>query len=277
MAEWSRETPWRQGHALTDETVDKLGLRDAQAPERTLAVVISHDCDLAASPDREPEVELIVGRQLEKPDGNFTHAKNARILHIGFASANGAQFVELAALKKIRILKSDLAGHEPRNEFRLGPSEQSILQRWLAARYRRAAFPDAFDRRLDESGIGARLGKILKPAGEHIPAIFFDVDDGNEVQRNDPNDTYTLSIILVYTSQPNSQESEAVSLKVKDQIEAAFTGLFFKDKSWEYIELRECMVISDEALTYAQSAMLKQWRLEHLSLREEPEQPMMQE
>ena len=35
--------------------------------------------------------------------------------------------------------------------------------------------------------------------------------------------------------------------------------------------------MSDEALTYAQSVLLKQWRLEHLSLREEPQDPMMGE
>jgi hypothetical protein len=43
------------------------------------------------------------------------------------------------------------------------------------------------------------------------------------------------------------------------------------------IEMLECMIMSDEALTYAQSLLLKQWRLEPLSLREEPQDPMMQE
>jgi hypothetical protein len=278
MAEWSRETPWRQGYALTDETVEKFALRDARAPEVTLVVVISHDCDLAASPDKEPEVELIVGRLIEKADGNFTHAKTPRVLHIEFATPDGGKFVELSATKKVRVAKSDFAGHEPRREFQLGPTEQSILQRWLGARYRRAAFPDAFEKRLNESGASARLTKILKPAGKHICAIFFDVDGGKEVQRNDPNDSYALTIVLLYTSQPNSAESEAVALKVREQIESVFKELFFdRDNSWRDIELLECMVMSDEALTYAQSGLLKQWRLEHLSLREDPEDPMIQE
>jgi hypothetical protein len=278
MAEWSRETPWRQGCALTDETVEKFALRDPRAPELTLVVVISHDCDLAASPDKEPEVELIVGRLIEKADGNFTHAKTPRVLHIEFATPDGGNFVELSATKKVRVAKSDFAGHEPRREFQLGPTEQSILQRWLGARYRRAAFPDAFEKRLNESGASARLTKILKPAGKHICAIFFDVDDGNEVQRNDPNDSYALTIVLLYTSQPNSAESEAVALKVREQIESVFKELFFnRDNSWRDIELLECMVMSDQALTYAQSGLLKQWRLEHLSLREDPEDPMIQE
>jgi hypothetical protein len=235
MAEWSRETPWRQGCVLTDETVDRFALRDVRVPEATFVVVVSHDCDLAASLDKESEIELIVGRKIDKADGNFTHAKTAR-------------------------------------------TERSILQRWLAARYRRAAFPDAFVKRLDESGASARLTKILKPAGKHIHAIFFDVDDGNEVQRNEPNDTYALTIVILYTSQPNSQESETVALKVKEQIESVLEELFLNnDNSWRDIELLECIVMSDQALTYAQSLLLKQWRLEHLSLREDPKGPMIQE
>lgn len=278
MAEWSRETPWRQGHILTDDTVDKFGLRDAQAPEKTLVVVVSHDCDLAASPDKEPDIELIVGRQIEKADGNFTHAKTARALHVEFTTPEGPKLVELAATKKIRVAKNDFADHEPRREFQLGATGQSILQRWLGARYRRAAFPDAFEKRLNESGASARLSKILKPAGKHICAIFFDVDNGEEVQRNEPGDTYGLAVVLLYPSQLNGRESETVALKVKEQIETAFKDLFFNEhNSWREIELLDCIVMSDEALTYAQSTLLKQWRLEHLSLREDPEDPMMQE
>ena len=278
MAEWRRETSWRQGHVLTDETVDRFALRDAQAPESTVVVVISHDCDLAASPDKEPEVEVIVGRLIEKADGNFTHAKTPRVLHIEFATAEGTKCVELVATRKTRISKGDFADHAPRPQFNLGPAQQSVLQRWLGARYRRAAFPDAFERRLDKSGADRRLSKILKPVGEHIRGIFFDVDDGNDAQREEPEDTYALAIVLVYTSQPHGHESEAAALKVQEQIEAAFKESFFnKNKSWREIELVECMVMSDEALTYAQSLMLKQWRLEHLSLREGPHDPMMQE
>jgi hypothetical protein len=277
MAEWSRETSWRQGHALTDDTVDKFDLRNAQAPEKTFVVVISHDCDIAASPDKESDIELIVGRQIEKVDGNFTHAKTPRVLHIEFTTPEGAKLVELAAAKKTRVVKNDFADQEPRREFQLNPVGQSILQRWLGARYRRAAFPDAFDKRLDESKAGKRLSKILETAGEHIPAIFFDVDDGKEVQRNEPTDPYTLRIILLHTSQPNLRESETVALKVREQIESLFKELFFKkNNSWRDIELLECMVMSDAALTYVQSTLLKQWRLEHLSLQEDPEEPMMQ-
>lgn len=78
--------------------------------------------------------------------------------------------------------------------------------------------------------------------------------------------------------QPHSQQSESVALKIKEQSETAFKQLFFDgSNSWREIELLDCMAMSDEALTYAQSTLLKQWRLEHLSLREYPEDPMMEQ
>jgi hypothetical protein len=197
MADWSRETPWRQGHVLSDETVKKTGIADG-APG-TIVVVISHDCDLAALPDKEPDVELIVGRIVEKAEGNYTHAKTPRVLHLEFTTPNASKFVELAATNKTRLPKEALVDEEPRPGFELNPGDQSILQRWLAARYRRYGFPDEFEKRLKDSGGSERLTKIVKPAGQHICAIFFDVDEGAEVQRNDPEDTYALSIVLFTT------------------------------------------------------------------------------
>jgi hypothetical protein len=277
MTEWSRETSWRQGNALTDETVDKFGLCDPQSPEKTVVVVTPHDCDLAASPDREPDVEMIIGRLIEKADGNFTHAKTPRILHIEFTTQDSAKVIELAATKKIQIQKSNFVDEKPREDLRPDAGGLSILQRWLAARYRRSAFPDAFEKRLNDSRASEKLTKILKPVGKHICAIFFDVDEGKEIQRNDSDDAYTLAIVLLYTSQPDSKESEAVADKAKQEIESTFKDLFFNaTKTWREIELVDCMVMSDEALTYAQSTAFKQWRLEHLSLRGNPEDPMMQ-
>jgi hypothetical protein len=37
-------------------------------------------CDLAQLPETEPMIEVVVGHRIEKADGNYTHAKNARTL-----------------------------------------------------------------------------------------------------------------------------------------------------------------------------------------------------
>src|SRR5271166_411944 len=84
----------------------------------------------------------------------------------------------------------------------------NILQRWLAARYRRSAFPDEFDRRLERTGVRDRLSKILKSAGTLVAAIYFDVDQGEEISRTGPDDPYTLAIYLLFSTDADPQAAE---------------------------------------------------------------------
>jgi hypothetical protein len=53
MAAWDRKTPWRQGHALTNEAAVALGLVPEKAVASAIVMVVSHDCDIT----QDPEVE----------------------------------------------------------------------------------------------------------------------------------------------------------------------------------------------------------------------------
>jgi hypothetical protein len=274
MVEWDRTTPWRQGHLLTEEAATTLNLGNEQP--RAAVVVISHDCDLAMAPSKEPNVEVIAGRVIDAPDGNFAHSKNARTLHVPFIGGNRKQWIELCATDKLAIGKADLAGFAPRPDLGLDQSGHSTLQRWLAGRYRRAAFPDAFENRLKENRLQEKLVGILKPLGEHIVALFFDVDDGRDEVRTDPTDTYALRIYVAYATDPDPRKAQAAAVEVRDKIETAFRQkLFEPTQQWRYIELCECVAISDESLTYRQSTLFKQWHLEYISLREDPPGPIL--
>jgi hypothetical protein len=68
MGEWDRRTLWRQGCILTANTVASLQLAGDADSTRCVVVVVSHDCDLAQSPDREPVIEVIVGRRVDGPE-----------------------------------------------------------------------------------------------------------------------------------------------------------------------------------------------------------------
>ena len=282
MADWERNTPWRQGHLLSADTAETLEIVPPESREVPAVVVISHDCDLAQSPETEPGVEVIVGRFVEKPDGNYTHAKNLRRLHLRYEIGKDSAVVEILATDK-RILRKEgklgLAGHHPASEFRLGPAEHSILQLWLSARYRRAAFPDEFDRRFSEAtSLRTQFTKILKTHGVHIPAVFFDVDDGEEVNRSGPEDTYTLSVYLLYSTQSDPEVAERDALTAKQAIESAFRERCqVGEGRWNWIELRECEVLADTAMTYAQSISLKKWQADYISLRGDPPQEVLQE
>ena len=172
--------------------------------------------------------------------------------------------------------KQRLAGHAPDENFRFTAKQHNILQTWLAERYRRAAFPDEFERRLKAVRLHEAIAKILKPVGDDIIAIYFDVDEGHdETERSGSDAPYTLSISLLYSTARNPTAAAEVAEKTAAQIRAAFKKAFFTaGKCWQDIELIECEPIADEALTYAMSALMKKWNLDYISLRETPETAM---
>lgn len=280
MVKWTRDTPWRQGHLLDANAAKALELIHPDTPENTLVIVATHDCDLAQEPHGEPNVEVIVGRSIavEEKDGNCTHAKTARKLHIQFGG-DVPLLVEFEATGKATIGKTDLSAFTPRTDIRLSPQDFSTFQIWLASRYRRSAFPDEFERRLTkETKLAEKIAKAVKPHGDLITGVFFDVDGGEEVTRNGPEDTYTLDIIILHTAEPDFVTAEAAAVKAAAAIEVAFKDKLFNPTSvWQQIELRSCESISESVLSYQEFKQLKKWRLEHISLASDPQQSLLVE
>jgi hypothetical protein len=278
MADWNRDTPWRQGHVLTNESSVALGVVPAEDAGTALAIVISHDCDLAQSPDTEPTVEIIVAKRVQAADGNFTHAKNSRRLHLECGIDGAESCLDMQAQDKVGIKKSALAAHKPAAKVVIKPEDRSVLQRWLAARYRRAAFPDEFEQRLNDTGVAKRIAKIVEPLAKELVAVFFDVDDGTEQDRKGENDLYGLRIDLLYSTENDPAVAQEAAEKAAAAIAAAFRERCFDAVAgWKWIELLGCEAISDEAMTYAMSTQLKRWNMDYLSLRADPPAEPMQE
>lgn len=263
---WNRYTPWRQGSVLTPDAAIDLELVHRDAAAEAIVVVVSHDCDVANDNlELEPAVEVIPGRRITTPDGNCTHAKVPRRLHFTLQEDGTPIHVELDATDKVLVEKERLATYAP-DTPKPSAEDLATLQRWLGSRYRRAAFPDTFEAILKGAKLHERIAKTLTPLGQTIPAIFFDLT-GDEPP-------YSLGIIVLYDTSHDPEEALGIAQRAAMQISDAFRGKFLQDGQWKEIELLYCEPISDEALTYRQSCVLKQWRLEHLSLRSSPQTEM---
>lgn len=280
MAEWTRDTPWRQGLLLDADAIGALGLQYLSAPHRIVVMVATHDCDLAQAPDVEPRIEVVVGCFVEegKKDGNFTHAKNSRKLHIEF-TGGASLWAEFEAIGKLHIPKEALTPFSPRSDVRLSPENLATLQFWLASRYRRSAFSDEFERRMTkETNLAEKIAKAVKPHGGLIAGVFFDVDDGEEVRREGPNDPYKLDITILHAAEPDFMAAFDAATNVSTAITKVFNDkLFSPGKVWQQIELRSCEAISESVLAYQEFKRLKRWRLEHISLGSDPQQQVLAE
>lgn len=280
MVEWMRATPWRQGHLLSQDAAQAFGLHHREHPEDTVVVVISHHCDLTQSPVTEPLVEVVVGRRIAKEDGNNTHAKTARTLHIPF-EGNDSFWAEFVITAKESIPKEALAAFLPLATHSLSPERQTTLQRWLAMRYQRSAFPDEFERRLKQKGIelDKKISKAVKPHGELITAVLFDVDEGADMVREGSDDLYVLDIMLLYAIAPDVDKAKEAANQAVAAIQTAFEAKLLTPNAgqWKGIELRYCEAISENGITYSQFSQMKRWNLDYLSLGAEPQQAVMSE
>lgn len=281
MADSGRQFFWRQGDVLTDEAAIKLGYCTQEDVNVRFVVVISHDCDLAADVEKEPVVELIVGRRIEKLGGD-SYGKTARRLHIEYQVQDGTVFLELKATDKQFIEKQKLFDFVPGSDISLDGRGIGILQRWLATRYHRAAFPEAFEKRLRDAVIPGKrtfikkIERILAEGGEHIRALLFDLDDGKNIERKTADDIYRLGIYVLYDSTKDESIANTAAEKAAQELEELINTAFHSEEAgWQNIFLLYCDPVSDSAVTVAQREMLKQWRLEHMSLQDDPPQPMI--
>jgi hypothetical protein len=275
MAIWDSNTKWRQGHMLSAQAALGLSLTNRVDASQTLAMVVSHDCDLAQPTDREPVAEIIVGRKIPTADGNYAFAKNVRTLHLDCTQGSTSGIIEIVATDKVSVPKDALQNYEPDPSILLSYEELVILQRWLAVRYHRSAFPDEFNNRLRETGVEKVLKDVSKKFGVHLRAIFFDVDEGREIERSGTADTYDLNIVLLYDTDNDAEIAEANAAEASALIIKAFREKCCNNLIWENIELQSCEFMSDQAITYRQALSFKEWRSENVSLKSKPPQPSL--
>jgi hypothetical protein len=274
-----RRITWSQGHILTPEAALALQLVAPAEAASCLPVVVTHDCDLAATLDKEPCVEILVGRPISK-FGAAANAKIARRLELPVQSQSGPRALELRAPDKRTMPKAALLDYAPREDLWLAPRDRLVLQRWLAARYRRAAFPEAFEARLrtkvDGRTVVEHIEVILNEGGEWIRGLFFDLDEGDFRERDRPDDVYRLGITVLYASASDERQGYASACAVAEALERLAARAFERQNGIrEYIDLRYCDPVSDAVLTVQQREQLTEWRLEYLSLAADPPHPMV--
>lgn len=280
MSNVTRVPTW-QGNILSDECALKFELCGRDEIGSKFFVVISHDCDLTAETEKEPFVEIVTAMPIIKL-GADSHSKNARRLDLEFQSNTSRMFLQLLAISKQFIDKDVLQQFSPREDLNLNGHGLFTLRRWLASRYYRAAFPNSFEARLraapkaGKKSFLTQIESILEQGGEYIRGILFDLDEGKSIERVDNNDCYSLGIIVLYMSSKNEPVAASSAEQVARALESLFATAFCSnDKNkWQGIELQYCDAVSDAVLTVAQQTQLKEWRLEHMSLRESPAQVM---
>lgn len=251
MAEWTRAMPWRQGSVITLADLMAIGTK---LPEGCAGgLVITHDCDLANGIEVEPLVECLPFTRLEAPDGNCLNAKNPRVLHMALQLEGAECDVQLCAPQKFSVTKNDLAAFQPTDSL-LSDKDRQVLQGWLAARYRRHAFPDELVERMRP--VTAYLEKQLKRRAQGVLGVWVDYDPRLPLTDEEP---YELWLYIVYStdSPDNHSQAEELANNLTNRFSTPLPGLI----------LAESAAVSEAGFTLTDQRRTVEFKFEHLSHR----------
>jgi hypothetical protein len=265
---WDETNGWRQGSVLPQETAVALGLIEPNN-QTQFAMVISHDCDCAADPDREPLLEIVIGSCITKLNGSLTFSKSTRKLHLSLSECN--QLVELQISSSQKISKEAIAAIRPNRNWSLTHDEKVVLAQWLAARYNRASFPTALVNRLRP--VEDDFRETAKKYADAAVGIFVDFDPEGELL-DDLAEPYMLRFSIVFDERMTSAEENC--LQLCRELETVFSEAYRNeaDGVWTSIELEACVAIADTQFTYRDSRTSRLYRLDDVSLRSAPQGPL---
>ena len=250
----------------------RLGLINATTDNHR-AVVITHDCDLAHP--GEPIVEVIVATQLgsgSERDSQLSYGKNPRRLQLTYTGTDAAPLtVELKAFDRRDVPKHHFIEHAQQDkQLSLTKEEKRSLKLWLAARYGRPAFPNAFEERLRKhSGkrtVEQLIARILEPEAKYLVGLFFDLGEQRGTEAGN-GELYALSISVVYDSTEGGSDARLSAERVATNLRALFENTYGGPNVATEIALDVCEAIADTHLTLADLRRVDQWRLEYISLR----------
>ena len=252
-----RVNGWRQGSCL--KTLDHERFPSSlNLLEPARLVLVSQDCDLVnESYDAEPMVEAIVAVPLDgKPDGNLTYGKNPRKLQISFLSDGNEAWCQVNVAGRCFLTRSILEDISPDSDWVISPHGCDILARWLANRYRRGAFPDAFNDRL--KNVQSRINRALKKQGIELSGIYLRLNTSDELPVSG-----TYKVILVGLM----EEVDYVVSEKRDQVEGLIETLKLSFQTCSGIEVVDAMLVSEQDFTVAQLRVFKNWNYDAITMK----------
>jgi hypothetical protein len=219
-----------------------------------LLIVTSHDCDVTnASFTLEPYVELIVARPVQIQDGNCSGGKNPRRLHLAIETPGGSRPYAFEAHQRVAIERRALLGVAPATDHTLRFSDRRLLGVWLAKRYDRAAFPDAFNARTRPAT--TRIRRVLRQGGNHVSAIFIALVD------DELPDGEAYRIVVRAVMSTDHFDDAHRRLDAQRCLDALVAVL----SECEGVETLEHTLVTDSEFTLADAARMKRWDFDWLS------------
>lgn len=239
---------WRQGSVLQNDLAERLAkprFPDWRGAQHR-AVVLSQDCDVVSgSYELEPTVELIRATVTSDPDKAIRHGRNPRRLQI--EDPAGA-LLDFSIHDRWTVPRSELESSAPSGEPSVEGDSLHILAEWVAKRYTRAAFPDAFNDRTRSAN--KKIHQELKKNGELITGLFLAISPDDECLSAQ---SYEVALRVTATQETlGPKTAELALLKTTQRIAEAL-------RTCQGIEVVDYALVSESAFPLADLQFYRRW------------------
>lgn len=255
------EKGWRQGSVLSATLAKVARVHSPAGIEYTKddwLIITSHDCDVVnKSLDKEPRVELLVGRphRAPKPDKGQAGGRNPRTLELVIPTEDGPHILKLSVHDRWTIPRELLEQEAPATC--LPDKERRLVAEWLAKRYIRAAFPTSFDQRWRQGKNLSKWTKLLNKYSEWIQGVYLRLSTDQELSDDKP---YRCHLILAV---PDIKRSDSGWGEMRNEIETKVS------KFWEQFDpsiiFDGCDVRGTDEITIADLEPYKRFDADWLS------------
>lgn len=261
-----RQNGWRQGSVfgvedsrlLLQSNLARPQPTDIELPAQTRLVVASHSCDVVSPSQMEVTCELCPAIPLAEDEtvDQFGYGRNPRRLRVPIQVDGRAILHEMFAPLRFHAERARLEEIVPDPLACLLADDLLTFEFWLAARFSRRVFPNAFDARLETRNHG-RIRKALQAVDEHVHMLLYSLTPQRELV--DEHEPYRIRVVVLAKSASMSDDKVMESLEtVRDRIEE-----ILQDRPGISAEV---VLVGDEAMTYAQLRTFGRWGFEDLSL-----------
>lgn len=249
---------WRQGSVLHDRHLKALA--HSVDCRKQAGIVISHSCDLAHHDQTgEPHAEVLIGEYVPNLDGNFTHGKHPRKLHMQLhGPGQELRTLEFAPWRRVMADRDKLLADLPDHGRYLLRDDITTLAAWMARSYQRAAFPNDFNETVRT--LGKKPNRIHARISPSVSGLYARIYPDRDLE---VGEQYSLDLVALV---PVDKQADLENVR-KDMEKLAKLFMAAGVDA-------DAAAMLESSMSFSEARTLRRFPLEYLSLRHEPHDPM---
>ncbi|EPR5524694.1 hypothetical protein [Vibrio parahaemolyticus] len=126
----------------------------------------------------EPWVNVLIAKKIDSLNKQFQNGRNERRLHFSISADGQAEAFEVNASSIIQFEREKLLELEKHESYQVEEDSSQSLKHWMAERFRRDVWPDAFNRSIKSAE--RRLKRFYERRNAHLSGVYLKLDSWDE-------------------------------------------------------------------------------------------------